>query len=357
MKKTILIIFTTLLFSITGKAQWLNPVQLTNLNTWSAQAGYIGWYGTTVNAPNNQNYGSGVQLVLPQDPRFGAQVVIPTYDNQIYYRRNIAGTWDSWLKVWSSANLNPDDYLDRSLPSIQGAHMANNFINGYTFAYASSGTPWNGSLVSYGGYGGDYDTQLNSDYGPNGGNHISFRTRNGDAQIWNPWNELYHSGNINKNDINFSAKTVNCSNVYSNGNIWAKEIRVASTNPWPDYVFKSTYQLPSLKEVEFFIDKYHHLSEFPSESDIAKEGINVGEMNKVLVKKIEELTLYLIKQNKRIEKLENQLTQHVKKKACRNKDRGLFRSSRAWLGFSKIITGLTDCVSRVRNSGNISISI
>ncbi|WP_228401819.1 DUF4200 domain-containing protein [Chryseobacterium sp. PMSZPI] len=75
--------------------------------------------------------------------------------------------------------------------SISGAGSADNFKGGYTFAYATSGTPWNGSLLSFGGFNSNnYDTQLSADYGPNGGGHISFRTKNGDTNVWNSWYEL-----------------------------------------------------------------------------------------------------------------------------------------------------------------------
>ncbi|WP_195760066.1 hypothetical protein [Flavobacterium sp. LC2016-23] len=75
-------------------------------------------------------------------------------------------------------------------PNIANSGAANNFKGGYTFSYATAGTPWNGSLISYGGLSNSYDTQISSDYGPNGGNHISYRTKNGDANTWNPWFEL-----------------------------------------------------------------------------------------------------------------------------------------------------------------------
>lgn len=81
--------------------------------------------------------------------------------------------------------------------SISAAGSADNFKGGYTFAYAASGTPWNGPLLSFGGFSNNYDAQLNADYGPNGGEHISFRTRNGDASVWNPWNELATRGTNN----------------------------------------------------------------------------------------------------------------------------------------------------------------
>ncbi|MES2277548.1 MAG: hypothetical protein V4592_16100 [Bacteroidota bacterium] len=81
-----------------------------------------------------------------------------------------------------------------------------------------------------------------------------------------------------------------------NGNIRSKEIKVETSN-WPDYVFKSNYHLLSLAEIKTFIDKNHHLPEIPSEQEINKDGVRLGEMNKLLMKKVEELTLYLIEKD------------------------------------------------------------
>ncbi|MET3038248.1 hypothetical protein ABXT08_19345 [Chryseobacterium sp. NRRL B-14859] len=89
--------------------------------------------------------------------------------------------------IYTAQSLNPTE-------SISVAGSADNFKGGYTFAYVTSGTPWNGSLLSFGGFNNSYDTQLSADYGPNGGSHISFRTRNGDANVWNSWNELATKG-------------------------------------------------------------------------------------------------------------------------------------------------------------------
>jgi uncharacterized coiled-coil protein SlyX len=65
--------------------------------------------------------------------------------------------------------------------------------------------------------------------------------------------------------------------------------------------------LPSLIEVKNYIDKNQHLPEMPSEQEVAKNGINLGEMNKLLVKKVEELTLYLIEKDKQIEEQNNKI--------------------------------------------------
>ncbi|SUJ02445.1 Uncharacterised protein [Sphingobacterium spiritivorum] len=81
------------------------------------------------------------------------------------------------------------------------------------------------------------------------------------------------------------------------GNIRAKEIKVETAN-WPDYVFEEEYKLTPLTEVETFIKANKHLPDVPSAKEIDEEGLSLGEMNKLMMKKIEELTLYLIEKGK-----------------------------------------------------------
>jgi hypothetical protein len=274
--------------------------------------------------------------------------------------------------------------------SISVAGTADTFKGGYTFSYSTAGSAWNGSLISYGGFSNNYDCQISTQYSP--GNHISFRTKNGDTNTWNPWYEIFHTGNMptsmvssdtrsanylpqernagvyfdfktnttdgladtnyyhgvmtfrpyggstdftgglahqlaftdngnmwlrsgsnatwsswtkiySDKNINRSDVDLNAKNVYANGNIWAKEIKVALTNPWPDYVFNETYILPTLNEVEKYIKENSHLQNVPTAGDIKSKGLELGEMAKIQQEKIEELTLYLIQQNKEIEKL------------------------------------------------------
>jgi len=83
------------------------------------------------------------------------------------------------------------------------------------------------------------------------------------------------------------------------GNVHAEQVNVDMNN-WADYVFKKDYILPSLNEVKTYIDKNQHLPEIPSAGQIEKDGLNLGEMNKLLVKKVEELTLYLIEKDKEV---------------------------------------------------------
>ena len=89
------------------------------------------------------------------------------------------------------------------------------------------------------------------------------------------------------------------------GKIRTREVRV-DIDVWPDYVFQRDYELPSLESVQKFIAINGHLKDIPSAELIEKEGIAIGDMNKKLLEKIEELTLYLIEQNSRIKSLEQQ---------------------------------------------------
>ena len=85
-----------------------------------------------------------------------------------------------------------------------------------------------------------------------------------------------------------------------NGNIRSKEVNVEATN-WPDYVFQPGYQLPTLNEIAEQIKLKGHLPDMPSAKEVVVNGIALGEMNKLLLKKVEELTLHLIDQNNQLQ--------------------------------------------------------
>lgn len=86
-----------------------------------------------------------------------------------------------------------------------------------------------------------------------------------------------------------------------NGKIRAKEIKVETS--WSDFVFEDHYRLPTLKEVEEFIEQNGHLKDIPSAKEVEEKGVLLGEMDSKLLQKIEELTLYIIQQQKEIEQL------------------------------------------------------
>lgn len=269
--------------------------------------------------------------------------------------------------------------------SISVPGSADTFAGGYTFSYSSSGTPWDGALISFGGFTwNNYDCQINSDYGSNGGNHISFRTKNGDSNIWNSWNELATRGvnsftgiqtiygslsvrnlpNIDNNSAIMIAHSIPIDNLVTFGtsirsitesgdlNIYGMQfftqdsyitgqtekiriqgngnVGIGTTNPdskltvagnihvqevkvtinagvVPDYVFANDYKLKSLQEVENYIKQNDHLPEIPSATEIEKNGLMLAQMNLSLLKKMEEMTLYMIEQNKQIIDLKSRL--------------------------------------------------
>lgn len=89
--------------------------------------------------------------------------------------------------------------------------------------------------------------------------------------------------------------------------IICQEVRVALRTNWPDYVFGPTYPRRSLSELEQYIRQNNRLPDMPAAATVAKEGVDLGEMNRKLLEKIEELTLYVIDQNKKIEALETKV--------------------------------------------------
>jgi len=93
-----------------------------------------------------------------------------------------------------------------------------------------------------------------------------------------------------------------------NGHVKCREVYVTTTN-WPDYVFDNDYNLMSLNDVETYIKLNKHLPGIPCVSEVNSEGLKVGEMNEMIIKKLEEMTLYLIEQEKQIRALkkENEL--------------------------------------------------
>ncbi|MCX2433224.1 hypothetical protein [Pedobacter sp. GR22-10] len=84
------------------------------------------------------------------------------------------------------------------------------------------------------------------------------------------------------------------------GKIQAREIKVEATN-WPDYVFLQDYQLPTLTQIAKQIKLNGHLPDIPFAKEVEANGVTLGEMNKLLLKKVEELTLHLIDKEKQIE--------------------------------------------------------
>ena len=92
------------------------------------------------------------------------------------------------------------------------------------------------------------------------------------------------------------------------GKVGAREYVATADLTWPDYVFNKEYELMPLKELENFINANKHLPAVPSASEIKEKGVNLGEMDATLLKKVEELTIYLIDLKKENEQLKSRIS-------------------------------------------------
>ena len=126
---------------------------------------------------------------------------------------------------------------------------------------------------------------------------------------WTPCN-VYHgnyklfladNGNIGIGTNNPQAK------LSVDGNICAKEVRVSlSGSPcWPDYVFAQDYELMKISDLKQFIQTNSHLPGIPSATEVEENGVELGATTELLLQKIEEMTLYIIQLEERIQQLEN----------------------------------------------------
>lgn len=136
----------------------------------------------------------------------------------------------------------------------------------------------------------------------NFGNNYSFLQQNstnlhlvsGNKPLWVDASQVA-IGSINSNAPTYKLAVA--------GKIICEELKVELYDNWPDYVFKDEYQLRSLPELKSFIKTNNHLPNIPEAAEVEKEGILVGVMNRKLLEKVEELTLYVIQLQEQIDEL------------------------------------------------------
>ena len=202
----------------------------------------------------------------------------------------------SKLSVVGSITLNSG--LNNTLPrptllsgtseygEIRGYSMHGNMMDdGFLRLSAGGGTtPWAKTYIDISGYSIVPDMDRN----------IVFATSNVERM------RINQAGNIGIGTTNPDSKLTVA------GNIHAQEVKVTvRAGEVPDYVFANDYKLKSLQEIENYIKQNSHLPEIPSATEIEKNGLMLAEMNLMLLKKIEEMTLYMIEMKKEIELLKN----------------------------------------------------
>ncbi|TXN36139.1 hypothetical protein FVB32_16405 [Flagellimonas hymeniacidonis] len=91
------------------------------------------------------------------------------------------------------------------------------------------------------------------------------------------------------------------------GKLITEEVKVQLSGNWPDYVFAKDYDLPSLEEIQKHIKEKGHLPNIPSAKEVEQNGFELGEMNRLLIEKIEELTLYILQLEQKNQTIEKRL--------------------------------------------------
>lgn len=162
--------------------------------------------------------------------------------------------------------------------------------------YTSGPPPKMGSI---GLDGGELNLSGGDSYNGNGGN-IYVRGGNGfeNGNVILGYDGVNEYSNVGIGTTNPTEKLT------VNGTIKAKEIIV--NTGWSDFVFEDNYEIKSLDDIEAYINSNKHLPGIPSSKEVEESGVSLGEMQSKLLQKVEELTLYIIQQNKDIKSLKTE---------------------------------------------------
>jgi hypothetical protein len=217
-----------------------------------------------------------------------AAVVQNLYTNPIYQNVGI-GTIDPQSKLHV---MDGNILISRSPQKSKAPHSKN-------------GSILFGDVITSNCPTGEWGIEYNTEFDEYNSNGLNF---------WKPYTDDHHdaSGNYflylrNDGTVGIGTNDTKGYKLAVNGTIICTELKCKLYADWPDYVLNKKYSLPSLAKVERFIDKNNHLPGVPSAKELKENGLNVGEMNAVLLQKIEELTLYMISMNKEIEQLKSEL--------------------------------------------------
>lgn len=143
----------------------------------------------------------------------------------------------------------------------------------------------------------------------NNGLHLG---TNGTSQFFIDNGQNVYIGMSKEEANRVKAELRNKYNLFVRQGILSEDYAIAPQSTWSDFVFNTNYNLPQLHDVESFINENNHLPDVPSAKQVAEEGYSQHEINRVLLQKIEELTLYTIKQEKEIQTLKKELNNRNK---------------------------------------------
>ena len=184
---------------------------------------------------------------------------------------------------------------------------ATNGVVAHDFYNNGTSSSWSGTLMQYFG-----TAVTGTQYGAGASNLgvLLFENESNGVIATNGSNNIYISPNSALNATFYSNGTVGIGIPYGsttqgyelavNGSAIFTQAVVKLYANWPDYVFQPDYKLPSLRHVAQYIQTNHHLPDMPSADSLSKTGLDLGVNQAALLKKIEELTLYIIEQDKEL---------------------------------------------------------
>ena len=215
----------------------------------------------------------------------------PNYSSLFLANQNTTGATQTPLSLgnWSSPTTTPSFYFNTS-------------DNGTSYLDVHS-TRW-GSSVSFTRDDPNGSHTMMNLFGTNGQSALLslYNTSNQVAVQFSAQGTTYFTGGA----VAIGTTNPGTNQLAVQGTIATNKIIVTQQNPFPDFVFDPRYHLPSLDSLSGYIKNNHHLPDLPSAENVARNGLDLGSSQVVLVKKIEELTLYLIGQDAEIKKLKQQ---------------------------------------------------
>jgi hypothetical protein len=230
---------------------------------------------------------------------------------------NYAGYFKGRMYVESNNNTT-DDASDYNQPVIT-AEVTHDASSDTRAVYGIS-TPADGygyGVYGQGGYRGVYGIGAGGDYTGTVIGVYGYASGTAGTRIGlygyatggtTNWGSYMLGSNYISGDLRIGTTTAATGYALSvNGKIMCEELRVEDSGSWPDYVFDKDYNLMSLEELEQSINENNHLPGIPAAAEVEENGFDVADMQKRVLEKVEELTLYTIEQGKLIKELQNEV--------------------------------------------------